>query len=147
MVCKSAVSAGGPSGRTSSSIMPASSRTACTGAISSCWRSASQAAAARSCSPPAVGSTGAGAVMGGPSLDERFDLPQPPRQVLDRLGFVVVAAGFERLLAVAGHRLGRERNHGDVGRGRVGANPPRGFQTVEVGQPDVHEYDLWRLAL
>src|SRR5207248_6910721 len=134
MVCKSAVSAGGPSGRTSSSIMPASSRTACTGAISSCWRSVSQAAAARSCSPPpAGGSTGAGTVMGGPSLDERLDLPQQPRQVFDRLRFVIVTAGFDGLFAVTGHCLGGQGDHRDAGGGGIGPDPPRRFEAVEIG--------------
>ena len=44
---------------------------------------------------------------------ERLDLRQQARQI-DRLGVEVVATRRQRLLPVAGHRIGRQRDHRDV---------------------------------
>src|ERR1051325_8213078 len=44
---------------------------------------------------------------------QRLDLPQQPWQV-HWLRVIVVAAGLERLFLVAAHRMGRERDHGDL---------------------------------
>ena len=68
------------------------------------------------------------------------DLPQVGD--VDGLGHVVVAAGVEAALAVAGHGVGRQGD--DRGRPAVLPKPFGGLDAVHVGHLDVHQNDLVR---
>src|SRR5262249_19098625 len=63
-------------------------------------------------------------------LHQGVDLRQQARE-LDRLGVVVVAAGLQRLLPVARHRVGGQGDDRDTPRGRRGLELPGGLPAVE----------------
>ena len=65
---------------------------------------------------------------------------------VDRLGPVVGEAGGEGALDVLGHRVGRQRDAGDRGGARVGAQPAQHLEAVEVGQLHVHQHQVGRSA-
>ena len=77
---------------------------------------------------------------------QRRHLLQQPRQ-FDGFGVVVVAAGFHRLLAIAGHRVRRQRDDRDVLRRGVGFDRARGFPAVHHRQAHVHQHDVGQLGL
>src|SRR2546430_1359557 len=76
---------------------------------------------------------------------QRLDLLQQPRQI-DRLGIEVIAPRGERLLAVAGHRIGREGNDGNVAGLPCGLDLPRGLPAIEHRKAEIHQYDVGPLA-
>src|SRR5687768_16820218 len=59
-----------------------------------------------------------------------------------RLGQVIPRAGFDALLAVSFHGLGRHRHNRQVLEGRQAANLPHRLHAVHLGHHDVHQHDL-----
>src|SRR6516164_4383613 len=67
-----------------------------------------------------------------------FDLGQQAVE-LDGLGVEIVAAGGERLLAVAGHRVCAERDDRNVARRRIGLEAARRLPAVDLRQIEIHQ--------
>src|ERR1041385_1722253 len=59
-----------------------------------------------------------------------------------RLGDVRAAPRLDRLLLVAGQRVGRDRDDRDVGEGGIGADAPRGLVAVDARELDVHQDEV-----
>src|SRR5262249_10025672 len=76
---------------------------------------------------------------------ERFDL-RAQAGIVHRLAVVVVAAGGERLLAVARHRVRGERDHGDGARFGCSLEPARGFPAVDHREAQVHDDEIGLLG-
>ena len=72
---------------------------------------------------------------------KRLDDGQQPRQI-DGLGYVVVAAGRQRVLAVGAHRMGGERDDRRGRRGQVRLQRARRRPSVQRGQVHVHEHEI-----
>src|SRR3954452_9204050 len=62
----------------------------------------------------------------------------------DRLGDVVRRAGADRLLTVADHRLGRERDDRQVGETFLTPYHLHGRVAVHAGHHDVHQHEFYR---
>ena len=70
--------------------------------------------------------------------EDRLDLGEEPGEV-DGLDVVVVAAGLDGPLAVAGHRVRGQGDDRDGRGGRVGLEPAGRLPAVEPGQAQVHQ--------
>src|SRR5512144_2398745 len=80
-----------------------------------------------------------------PFLEEAFDLREQPR-VLDGFRVEVVAARLARLLAVSRHRMGGERDDGNLTGGRIALENPCRLPPVEDGQAHVHQNEVRGVA-
>ena len=77
-------------------------------------------------------------------LDRREEL-----HGLDRLGDIRIHPGGEAALAVPCHRVGRQRNDGDMCAGETLPRPyrPRRLEAVHLGHLNVHQHDFETLRL
>src|SRR5207253_3109859 len=58
---------------------------------------------------------------------------------LDRLGDEAIATSRSRLLVVTLHRVRGDRDDGNAGQARVGADQARGFEPIQTGELQIHE--------
>src|SRR5215203_598702 len=89
-------------------------------------------------------------IFAAPLLLTGFPLAVPPDRVhelehVDRLRDVTIEAGLEEPLAVASHRLRRQREHGHPRVAVVSADPVQRLDAVNPGQLHVHQDQVGRV--
>ena len=130
-------------------IMSRKSVTAVAGACTSWRRNAVKARFRRSSStvldkaPPWVRVAAATAAFR--RAEQPLDLADQAVE-FDRLGIVIVAAGLDRLFAVAAHGVRRQPDHRHAARGIVGLDASGRLPPVHDGQAHVHQDDVGLFA-